>query len=88
MFEPAGDGAADRGGLPGGDDVDHGFYLSAEFIRGMTNVAFDDVVPEDDANGLSFRKKFGQPQRLGDPPLAFLVGVIHVLETEILAITQ
>ena len=54
----------------------------------MANVAFDDVVPEDDANGLSFRKKFGQPQRLGDPPLAFLVGVIHVLETEILAITQ
>ena len=52
------------------------------------NAAFDDVVAQNHADLLAVSKVLGQGQGFGNAAFAFLVGVINVLQTELLAICQ
>jgi hypothetical protein len=61
--------------------------LGTEPLGGGANVPFDDVVPQHHADLLAIGKVLRQGERIGDAPLALLVGVIDVCKTEVLPIT-
>ena len=57
------------------------FWLSKILDR-LADVAFDDVVAQDDADALAVGEMFGQRQRVGDAAFAFLIGVVQMLQAE------
>ena len=44
--------------------------------------------PEDDADRVASGKIFGETQGLGNSALAFLIGIIQVLQAEIAAVSE
>ena len=62
--------------------------LAAEAVGRLADAAFDNVVAQDDADLLPIGEMFGQRQRVRDAAFAFLIGVVDVLESEMLAIRQ
>ena len=62
--------------------------LLAETVRGRQDVALDDVVAQHHADLLAVGEMFGQRQGVGDAAFAFLVGVVDVLQAELLAVGQ
>ena len=61
-------------------------FLLAEVVDGLTDVAFDDVIAQNDADLLAVGEVFGQAQRVGDAAFAFLISEIEVGEPELFAI--
>ena len=62
--------------------------LLAEAVGRLPDVALDDVVAQHDADLLAVGEMFGQRQSVGDAAFAFLVGVVDVLQAELLAVGQ
>ena len=58
--------------------------LLAEAVGRLADAAFDDVVAQHDADLLAVGEVLGQRQRVGDAAFAFLIGVVDVLEAELL----
>src|ERR1019366_3060917 len=62
--------------------------LPAETVGGRQDVALDDVIAQHHANLLPVGEVLGQRQGVGDTAFAFLVGVVDVLQAELLAVGQ
>src|SRR6266516_4728378 len=61
---------------------------SHEVRRRFCHAPLKDVVSQNHAYQVVRRKVFGQRQRGGDASLAFLVGVVDVLQTKFFAVPQ
>ena len=59
-----------------------------EGFLGGEDIAFDEVVAEDDADSVAVDEMLGQAQGVGDAAFAFLVGVVDVLEAEVAAVGE
>ena len=57
-------------------------------VGGLPDIAFDDVVAEHYADLLAVGEMFGQVESVRDAAFAFLVGVVNVLEAELLAVRR
>ena len=62
--------------------------LRAEPVGGLADAAFDDVVAQYHADLVAVGEMFGQIQGVGDSAFALLVGVVDVLEPELLPVGQ
>jgi hypothetical protein len=54
----------------------------------MAEVVFNQVVTEDDTNRFPVCKVFGQTKSLGNPAFALLVGIIQMLQSEVVAVAE
>ena len=52
------------------------------------NVSLNDIVAQHDTNWIAAGEMFDQRQRCRDSALAFLIGVVQMLQSECLAVTQ
>ena len=52
------------------------------------DILFNDVIAEDHADLLTLGEVLRQGQRVGDAALAFLVGIVETLQSEIRAVSQ
>src|ERR1700682_4066678 len=63
-------------------------FLLLEVFNCAAYVILNDVVPEDHADGLALGKMFRQAQSLRDTALAFLIGVVDVLQAKVTTVAQ
>lgn len=62
--------------------------LLLEVFNGFADVAFDDVVSKDDADGFVAGKIFRQSQRFSDAAFTFLIGIVDMLQAKVAAVSK
>src|SRR5688572_7775462 len=62
--------------------------LREEVCNGVLDVLLDDVVAEDHDDLVAIGEVFREFERIGDAALAFLIGVLEVFDTQLLAVLQ
>src|SRR6267143_1646983 len=63
-------------------------FLTLEVFSSITNIVFNDVVAENDADWIAVSKIFRQSKSLRDTTFTLLIGVIQMLQTKILSVSK
>src|SRR5207249_6527261 len=63
-------------------------WLSTETLHRRRDGALDHVVAQDDAELVAIGEVLRQRERGGDPALAFLIGVVEMLQAELLPVAE
>ena len=62
---------------------------SGLFLEGLfrgDDVVFDNVVAQNHANLFALDERFGESERVGNAPFAFLIRVVNAMKVKVLAI--